>query len=103
MSASVKNEAKLTEQLNDLTKQDIDSKRTIDKLNNDIKLMSDNKNKILAEKQNAASERDVALSELDAANSEIQAIRNSISFKVGRGLTLIPRKIRDFIKAKKKQ
>ena len=103
LSASVKNEAKLTEQLNDLTKQDIDSKRTIDKLNNDIKLMSDNKNKILAEKQKAASERDVALSELDAANSEIQAIRNSISFKVGRGLTLIPRKIRDFIKAKKKQ
>ena len=102
LSASVKNEAKLTEQLNDLTKQDIASRKTIDKLNNDIKLMSDNKNKILAEKQKAASERDVALSELDAANSEIQAIRNSISFKVGRGLTLIPRKIRDFIKAKKK-
>ena len=102
LSVSVKNEAQLAEQLNDLTKQDIASRKTIDKLNNDIKLMSDNKNKILAEKQKAASERDVALSELDAANSEIQAIRNSISFKVGRGLTLIPRKIRDFIKAKKK-
>lgn len=102
LSASVKNEAKLTEQLNDLTKQEIASRKTIDKLNNDIKLMSDDKNKILAEKQKVASERDVALSERNAANSEIQAIRNSISFKVGRGLTLIPRKIRDFIKAKKK-
>lgn len=102
LSASVKNEARLTKQLNDLTKQDIASRKTIDKLNNDIKLMSDDKNKILAEKQKVASERDVALSERNAANSEIQAIRNSISFKVGRGLTLIPRKIRDFIKAKKK-
>ena len=101
LSASVKNEAKLTEQLNDLTKQDIASKKTIDKLNNDINLISNDKNKILAEKQKVASERDVALSERNAANSEIQAIRNSISFKIGRGLTLIPRKIRDFINAKK--
>lgn len=102
LSASVKNEAKLTEQLNDLTKQEIASKKTIDKLNSDINLISNDKNKILAEKQKVVSERDVALSERDAANSEIQAIRNSISFKIGRGLTLIPRKIRDFIKAKKK-
>ena len=48
-----------------------------------------------------SSEKDRLKNERNAADAELRSVQNSFSFKFGRAVTFIPRKIRDSFKNKK--
>ena len=87
LSASAEREAELTEKVGALIKRD-----TV--LQDKIKILSGGIKELAATNRRIAEERDSCMGELES-------VRNSLSFKLGRFITFIPRKIRDVFKKKK--
>ena len=88
LSASAKREAELAEKVGTLTKRDTVSQEKIKSLSVDIKQLT-------------ATNRRVA-EERDGCMGELESLKNSLSFRLGRAITFIPRKIRDAFKKSKK-
>lgn len=88
LSASAKREAELAEKVGTLTKRDTVSQEKIKSLSGDIKQLT-------------ATNRRVA-EERDSCMGELESVKNSLSFRLGRAITFIPRKIRDAFKKSKK-
>lgn len=88
LSTSTKREAELAEKVGTLTKRDTLSQEKIKSLSVDIKQLT-------------ATNRRVA-EERDGCMGELESLKNSLSFRLGRAITFIPRKIRDAFKKSKK-
>ena len=86
LSASCQKEAMLTQQVDDLIERDSENKKKIQCLNKGI-------SELALSNKNIAEERDSYISELES-------VRNSLSFRLGRAATFIPRKLRDVFKKK---
>lgn len=56
----------------------------------------------ITEKNRAAAERDMAVRERDGLRDQMTCLVNSVSFRAGRIITLIPRTVRDALKRLRK-
>lgn len=78
-----------------------DLRKIVNKLQEEqAKLSSENHNLVIANKNLEANNRRLE-NNLTTAQSDLVSIRNSVSYKFGRTMTYIPRKIRDAFKTKK--
>ena len=60
------------------------------------------KNRAAAERDMAVRERDRAVTERDGLRDQMTCLVNSVSFRTGRIITLIPRTVRDILKRLRK-
>lgn len=88
LAASAKNEAVLSEKVSMLTQANVAAEKKLNALSVKVTELS--------------GERDRLTCERNTANAELQSVQNSLSFKLGRFITFIPRKIRDAFKKLKK-
>ncbi len=65
----------------------------LDELIKENESVNKNATKLTAERDKLAAEKSIVVAERDSANAEIDSLKNSISFKLGRFFTFIPRKI----------
>lgn len=96
---------KVKEKIQSLEEQMLASKAEEEKLSSRVDELikeneSVNKNatKLTAERDKLAAEKSIVVAERNSANAEIDSLKNSISFKLGRFFTFIPRKIRGVFK-----
>ena len=60
------------------------------------------KNRAITERDMTARERDSAITERDGLREQMACLANSVSFRAGRIITFLPRKIRDGLKRLRK-
>lgn len=60
------------------------------------------KNRIISEKDTAIAEKNRAITERDGLREQMACLANSVSFRAGRIITFLPRKIRDGLKRLRK-
>ena len=70
----------------------------VDELIKENESVNKNATKLTAERDKLAAEKSIVVAERNSANAEIDSLKNSISFKLGRFFTFIPRKIRGVFK-----
>lgn len=69
--------------------------------NKNIATLTVQRDKLVSENIDVVSERNRLINERNEIYSELESIKNSLSFKLGRTVTFVPRKIRDIFKRKK--
>ncbi len=75
-----------------------DLRAQIQKLNVDKKSAEKKIDKLSKEQENARRELDQLKKSQKNANKEIDAIRHSLSYRIGRCITFVPRKIRGYMR-----
>ena len=88
LAASAKNEAVLSEKVSTLTQANVAAEKKLNALSVKVTELS--------------GERDRLTCERNTANAELCSVQNSLSFRLGRFITFIPRKVREAFKKLKK-
>lgn len=94
LSASKIKQAKLSSEVEELQQTNKTASESITALTAQCEISA-------SEKMAVTLARDKAIAERNEVTAELQSVKNSLSFKLGRVATFIPRKIRDAYKRKK--